>query len=76
MNKKDVKIGMKVVPFQKTTYSGLENSGILRDAKRIGQPYLYVCGWDDDENCFYLHVDKNEDSGDFFNPEDFEPYVN
>jgi len=45
MNHKDIKIGMKVVPHDKTAdgrVKGLENSAVWKQAVKIGQPYLYI----------------------------------
>jgi len=77
MNKNDIKIGMRVVPFQKTAFTQkLENSGVWRDALSKGQEYLYVIDEDKEFECFVLNDENfnDDDNGDFFNPEDFEPF--
>jgi len=76
MKKEHVKIGMRVIPFQKTVFSQLEKSNTWKDAQNKNQDYLYVVDWDDKLNCFVLDDENmnDEDNGDFFNPEDFEPY--
>ena len=76
MKKEDVIIGMKVVPHDKTAknWEGLENSDIWKDALQNNQPYLFVAGFDTYEEFYELSKNSDED-GDFFNPEDFEPYL-
>jgi len=76
MKKEDIKIGMRVVPFQKTAFSQLENSNTWKDALNKNQKYLYVIDWDDELNCFVLDDENinDGDNGDFFNTEDFKPY--
>ena len=75
MKKEDVFIGQRVIPFQKTVdgWGGLEYS-IWSNAKEREQPYLYILFWDEDEGVFVLSDRKDDQSGDFFNPEDSEPY--
>jgi len=75
MKKEDVKIRMKVVPFQNTFLKDqkFENLSVWRDAIYKGQKYLYVMALDKNYNAFILnHIQKL--GGDYFNPEDFEPY--
>lgn len=76
MKNEDVKIGMKVVPHSKTVrgWSGLNSSKVWRAALYYEQPYLFVIGYKDEEECWDLSLEKDSDSGDFFNAEDFEPY--
>lgn len=70
MNKKDVVIGMKVVPFQKTAYGfeGLEKSFAWKWAIEANRPYLNVDSWSEINCCWIL-------DGDLFNSCDFEPYI-
>ncbi len=76
MKKEDIEIGMKVVPHQKTAWGELSDSYIWRDALDDNQNYLFVVGFDEDENCFVLSNEMNtEGDGDYFNPVDFDPYV-
>jgi len=75
MRKQDVQIGMKVVPFQKTAWCSLTDSYIWKDALEDKQNYLYVVEFDEDENCFVLNNIDGDSDGDFFHPEDFNPYM-
>ncbi len=72
MKDEDVKIGMKVVPHDKT--AGVMWTGSISPswerAKAKGQPYLFVKEFLD--NAWVLSDDK--DGGGFFNASDFEPY--
>ena len=73
MNEKDIKIGMKVVPFQKTAWASLEDSFVWKEAKKINQTYLYVVG---NKNLLFWRLSKDIDGGcDFFYACDFEPYI-
>jgi hypothetical protein len=79
LNKKDIKIGMKVVPFQKTVknYLDFNSSGVWRRAKEKNQNYLYVVGFEENEKYYMLsEIMGFEIYGDFYNAEDFEPYTN
>ena len=79
----DIKIRMKVTPFQKTVdgyeksieeYKSCTSYGWGNFLKENG--YLYVTGYDEYENAWTLGditCNDNED-GDYFNSEDFEPY--
>jgi hypothetical protein len=75
MRKKDVKIGMKVIPFQKTAYGSLETSVHWRRSCENNQPYLYVSYWNEEECCWALSRIDNAQGGDYFNSWDFEPYI-
>ena len=76
MKDADVKIGMKVVPFQKTTrtiIASLSDSVMWRTAKEHDQPFLYVVRFR--EYFWVLSTQKgNQASGDWFNACDFRPY--
>jgi len=75
VKKEDVKIGMKVVPFQKTAWGELEDSILWSDALRRKQGYLFVILFDEEEKVYVLSLDiEDTEAGDFFNPEDFDPY--
>ena len=51
----------------------MNNLSVWRDAIYKGQKYLYVMALDKNYNAFILnHIQKL--GGDYFNPEDFEPY--
>jgi len=72
MKDADVKIGMKVVPHNKTAFMcGLGSSGNWQQAKRDHQPYLFVNGHDEDG---WMLGNKIKTGGDYFNASDFEPY--
>ena len=76
MLKKDVKIGMKVVPFQKTIGRKFEECDLLTKAKKIKQPYLYVIGYGAgrySESC-KLQINMKDTCG-YFNPCDFDKYI-
>lgn len=84
MKREDITLGMKVVPHQKTVcfWTGLNNSEVWKCAIENGQNYLYVISENIKDNCFILNDELNIDSegnyeidGDYFNPEDFKPYV-
>jgi len=77
----DVKIGMKVVPFQKTVWGDFSESQVW-NRNVSSQGFLYVQAWDLEEEAWILGdidgltlVDGEEIfDGDFFNACDFEPY--
>jgi hypothetical protein len=80
LKKEDVRMGMKVIPFQKTAVGWEEdieeyknhtyNYGyFLRE-----NGYLYATEYDEYEEAWVLTDDLNERDGDYFNAEDFEPY--
>lgn len=79
MKNSDVKIGMKVVPHDKTVEGygdGLNESNQWSVAKENNQPFMYVTEWSDDENCWCLSADNipNTYNADFFDASDFELY--
>ena len=83
MKKEDVVVGMRVVPHDKTVngWSALNKSGVWIAAQEMKQPFLYVTRYDFDEldsedvkNSFTLDLEDTY-GGDFFNAEDFEPYM-
>ena len=63
---------MKVVPHSKS-YGGLENSFVWQSAKNKNQPYLFVSRIQSAK--IILNDDIDDEFGDFFLPEDFEPYI-
>jgi hypothetical protein len=78
MNDKDVKIGMKVVPFKKTAgffAPRLKDSATWRRAQEDGQEFLYVIGYDNSRPCWVLSDNEDSHTGDFFNADDFYQYV-
>ena len=78
MKKEDIIIGMRVVPHDKTMdkdyYGGLETSNVWKRAKEINQPYLYLIEYSEADHAYVLNYENKYD-GDFFNIEDFDPYV-
>jgi hypothetical protein len=73
MKNKNVKIGMRVVPFQKTAgVKDLSTSPVWKASKK---DFLYVTGQEDD-GLWVLDVKyvPGRPSGDFFNAKDFKPY--
>jgi hypothetical protein len=76
MKDSDVKIGMKVVPFQKTVveWGDLEDSSCWMRRVDKPHPFLYVNEWDKDINCWILGDINVLGAGDYFNACDFEPY--
>jgi len=75
MKKENVKIGMRVVPHQKTVFKdmGLEDSGAWEEARNRNQEFLYVVEWESGFNAFVLNYEDNL-NGDYFKAEDFELY--
>ena len=73
MKRENIEIGIKVVPHSKSYCGDLENSVNWNYAKMINQPYLFVSRIHND----YIVLDtiKGSNNGDFFLPEDFEPYI-
>lgn len=80
MRKEDVKIGMKVRPFQKTAKGWEEDINEYKKhtynpGKFFGEKeYLFVIKYDTYEEAWILSEDPEENDGDFFNSEDFKPY--
>ena len=74
MKEQDVRIGMKVVPHDKTAgQKGLKKSTIWEVAKDDSLNYLYVRG--KDEGAFILSNKENYGMAERFNACDFEPYI-
>jgi len=73
MKRENIKIGIKVVPHSKSYCGNLESSVNWKHAKKVNQPYLFVTNIRSD----YIVLNSIEESnnGDFFLPEDFEPYI-
>jgi len=67
-------VGEKYVPLKKTKFGSLDNSKVWKRAKEIGQPYLYFIGIDKDGDHIFSEILNEENTGDFFNPEDVVPY--
>ena len=73
MKKENIKIGMKVVPFQKTKGIAFETSIEWSRAVKAGYPYLVV-GRIEDDKCVLCA--EGDVTGDAYGFNDFEPYVN
>ena len=71
---KDVTVGLKVVPHDKTVenFVGLDYSYNWNDAGGKDQGYLYVVEYESGSKCWALGVRPNS-GGDYFNASDFEP---
>lgn len=74
MKNKDVKIGMKVVPFKKTApgWGNLLSSVCWNKWGGKEQGFMYVTGLD--EEGWMLNPNKSKTTGDFFRAGDFKPY--
>ena len=73
MKREHVIVGMKVTPHSKSYCGNLDGSIEWKYAQSENQPYLFVS-----EICsHYIVLESTERSnkGDFFLPEDFEPYI-
>ena len=75
MKREFISVGMKVIPHSKSVcgYGDLNSSINWQHAIRINQPYLFVSSI----YHAYIVLDSIEGSngGDYFLPEDFEPYI-
>ena len=72
MKLKHIKIGQKVVPHSKSKGSHF-NSSCWRKVKENKDPYLYVIRIDG--NTIVLDDERDAELGDYFLPEDLEPYI-
>jgi hypothetical protein len=77
MQRKDIKIGMKVRPVSKTAkgWEGLASSGQWKQSKQRG--YMFVSGFDLEEGPTVVTCanEKSCRTGDYFMPGDLRPYV-
>jgi len=73
MKREDILVGMKVIPHSKGYCGNLESSINWSHAKMINQPYLFVSRIN--SNYIVLDSIKRSKGGDYFLPEDFEPYI-
>lgn len=71
-----IKTGDKVVPHARTVWAdqGLETSVVWQRAQEMGQPFLYVEGFDGEVGAYRL-THKMGWNCDFFKSSDFTPYV-
>ena len=78
MKFEEIKIGMKVVPVNKSVGFGgvgLDRSYVFREAKNMKQPYLFITGFKEDKyHVLLCDTKENTYNGDFFMPEDLIPY--
>ena len=81
MKKEDIKIGIKVTPFQKTVIGFEKDIEEYKNTNDLGKflkenRYLYVIGYDDYKQVWMLGdmTYNNNEDGDYFNAKDFEPY--
>ena len=73
LKREDITIGLRVIPHSKSYCGNLDGSVDWKCAQSKNQPYLFVS-----EICsHYIVLESTERSnkGDFFLPEDFEPYI-
>ena len=70
MKHEDVKIGMKVVPHDKTVGISLAIHDMSTDKK----DFMYVTRENETLGAWVLNNDGDSAWGDFFNASDFEPY--
>lgn len=90
MKRRDVKIGMKVVPFRKSIkYTGergvhrikskinnLDSSIVWKKAQKEGQPFLFVQAFAIENKIEYVELGNTDSEGsDFFLPSDFKLYT-
>lgn len=73
MRNKDVRIGMKVVPFQKTVNGWSNFPTHTWEECSENQGFLYVTEYDNDQKCWVLSEDT-DGKGDFYNSQDFKSY--
>ena len=73
MEREFISVGIKVIPHSKSYCGNLESSVNWNHAIMINQPYLFVSSI----YPAYIVLDSIEGSngGDYFLPEDFEPYI-
>jgi hypothetical protein len=76
MKTKDVRIGMKVVPHNKTVkgWEDFKNCFHWNDVKDTDHPYLFVVGKDRNPACYVLNQDEGAKGGNFYRASDFNPY--
>ena len=72
MKSEDIKIGQKVVPHSKSKGSPFDSS-CWRKVKENKDPYLYVIRIDG--NTIVLDDERGAELGDYFLPEDLDPYI-
>jgi len=71
----DVKIGMKVVPHDKSIGTPLSDSVEWKWAQQQGQPFLLVKSQSAARDCWGLAYSSNESFADTFLASDFAPYI-
>jgi len=75
MKREDISIGLRVVPHSKSVsgYGDLDSSHCWQIVKGSESPYLYVIRIDHD--VIVLDAIFDSWTGDYFLPEDFDPYI-
>ena len=73
MKREDIRLGMMVIPHSKSYCGDLSSSVNWEHAKKIKQPYLFVSIIH--PNYIVLDSIEGPNGGDYFLPEDFEPYI-
>ena len=75
MKFEDVKIGAKVIPFNKTIGSlGLDSSEMWKIASEAKQKFLYVVDIDKLKKQIVLNHCKDDKNGDLFSSDNFKKY--
>ncbi len=80
MKSKDVRIGMKVVPTQKTKgtagFPTWRSASAVASAIRTGQPFMYVVGWEKESKSWMLSAgNSSRYDWSLFSSKDFYPYT-
>lgn len=68
------KKGTKVIPNDKTAGEGGLNNSVIWKCRPKNQPYLFITGYDYEENAYVLQNKPNLSGGDFFNESDLTLY--
>jgi hypothetical protein len=66
-------VGQKVVPVSKSVWGQLEESNVWKEAQ--GQGFMFINGFEHEENAYICGSDHEEDCGDFFLESDLAPYI-
>ena len=75
MKAKELIIGWKYVPLNKSVIGGLDTSVVWRNAVKKNQYFLYYIGQDDAGAYLFSDVFNDKNNGAYFLPEDVIPYV-
>jgi predicted nucleic acid-binding Zn-ribbon protein len=66
-------VGQKVVPVSKSVWGQLNESTVWKEAQ--GQGFMFINGFDHEENAYVCGSENSELDGDFFLESDLIPYV-